>query len=361
MSLERISTGHQSQSSSRNQITRRALLATLGSGLLPLVSGCVGGLSGTTPTPSQATEPPSTGTEPPTNTPPTSTPAEGSPTNTPPEESPTSTPAEESVTARRVLYLYGDVAADGSVPSGDAEPFHQMRLDDTGDRGLSEFRAALESAGFVPEQQYDAEVRLSTSALDRYDVLILGSNQRRFDDEERQAVRAWVEDGGGLVAWSDSAFGGNYSEVGVCNPAGSQSNNDLTEQFGMEFLRDNGSGNYRIETYERDHFVNGDDKNGGVVFRGEGVSCVRVSRPATMLARLQAGGLNGKLRVCDADAPYQPDRDAALAVATVGAGRVVGTFDRNTFWNAGEGTNISEVDNREYGLRLIRWAAGEGE
>lgn len=235
-----------------------------------------------------------------------------------------------------------------------------MRLHDTGPHGLSEFRAALESVGFVPDERFDAETTLSQSLLDRYDVVILGSNQRRFDDDERQAVRAWVEDGGGLVAWSDSAFGGDYREVGVCNPAGSRSNNDLTAQFGMTFLRDSGAGNYRVREYERDHFLNDDDRHGGVVFRGEGVSCIRVSEPATVLAKLQAGGLNGRIELCDADAPYQPERDAALAIATVGAGRVVGTFDRNTFWNDGAGTKLADADNREYAQRLIRWAAGEG-
>jgi hypothetical protein len=66
------------------------------------------------------------------------------------------------------------------------------------------------------------------------------------------------------------------------------------------------------------------------------------------------------MRVCEEDRPYQPERDAALAVASVGSGRVVGTFDRNTFWNDGAGTSLSEVDNREYATRLVRWAAGEG-
>ncbi|WP_321112625.1 DUF4350 domain-containing protein [Halorussus salinisoli] len=259
---------------------------------------------------------------------------------------------------RKVLYLYGDVAADGTVPSGEATPFHQMRLSDTGPRGLSKFRRALEEVGFLPTERYDADTTLSRSLLEEYGMLILGSNQHRFDEAEREAVDEWVTDGGGLLAWSDSAFGGDYRQVGVCNPAGSRSNNDLTVQFGMSFLRDNGGGNYRVRQYTDDHFLNAGNRNGGIVFRGEGVSCVRVRPPAKILAKFQSGGLNGKFAVCKQDAPYRPDRDAALAVATIGDGRVVGTFDRNTFWNAGAGTNISQADNREYAQRLVLWGAG---
>lgn len=262
--------------------------------------------------------------------------------------------------SQKVLYLYGDVAADGTVPSGEAEPFHQMRLSDTGPHGLSKFRRTLEQAGFRPVERYDADTTLSRSLLDEYAVVILGSNQHRFDEAEREAVGEWVTDGGGLLAWSDSAFGGDFRQVGVCNPAGSQSNNDLTEQFGLSFLRDNGGGNYRVRRYTEDHFLNADDRTGGVVFRGEGVSAIRVSPPATMLARLQSGGLGGEIAVCPQDAPYRPGRDAALAVATVGEGRVAGTFDRNTFWNGGAGTDITEADNREYAQRLVRWCARTG-
>ncbi|MFC6940813.1 DUF4350 domain-containing protein [Salinirubellus sp. GCM10025818] len=326
------------------------MLVGLGAGGVSLLAGCSSSSTGS-PSPETGTRRPPTAENGATATETTSTVAgTASPT-------PTGTGTEDS---RQLLYLYGDVAADGSVPSGDAEPFHQMRLSDSGARGLSEFRAELESAGFTPEERYDAETTLSASFLEGYDVVVLGSNQHRFTDEERRAVGDWVEDGGGLVAWSDSAFGGHYNQVGVCNPAGSRSDNDLTTQFGMTFLRDNGAGRYQVEEYTQDHFLNDGDSDGGVVFRGEGVSPVRVSSPATVLAPLQSGPLGGKLRVCEEDRPYQPERDAALAVASVGSGRVVGTFDRNTFWNDGEGTSLSEVDNREYALRLVRWAAGEG-
>ena len=260
--------------------------------------------------------------------------------------------------APRVLYLYGDVAADGTLPSGDKEPFHQMRLNDTGDRGLSGFAEAIRELGLQIEEAYDAEVTLTPEFLDSIDVLILGSNQRRFSAAEAQAVDEWVRSGGGLLGWSDSAFGGHWQQVGVDNDLGRLSNNDLTVQFGMYFMTDNGAGNYLVENYERDHFINDNNRNGGVRFRGEGVSPVRVAHPAWMLAPLQEGGLGGELRLNERDGDLDPGIDAALAMAEVGEGRVVGVFDRNMLWNAGEGTRLSHADNREFAQQITAWAAG---
>jgi len=259
--------------------------------------------------------------------------------------------------AERVLYIHGNVSAEGDVPSDTQPPFHQMLLNDTGPRGMSSFRAAIEALGFEIQQAYDADVVLTDEYLASWNVLILGSNQRRFSEEEAKAVQRWVKAGGGLVAWSDSAFGGHYAKVGLDNTAGRDSNNDITRQFGMVFLTDNGGGNYLIKDYEEAHFLNAQNPQGGVRYRGEGVSPVRTSDPARMLAKLQEGGLGGKIKVNKIDSPFNPLTDAALAVAHVGKGRVVGTFDRNTFWNAGEGTRLSHEDNREFAQRLILWAA----
>ncbi len=260
--------------------------------------------------------------------------------------------------APKVLYLFGDVAADGTVPSGDQEPFHQMRLNDTGPRGMSGFAEAIREVGFQIEEAYDADVVLTPEFLDSVDVLILGSNQRRFTAAEAEALDDWVRSGGGLLGWSDSAFGGHWQQVGVDNDPGRLSNNDLMVQFGMYFMTDNGAGNYLIQDYERDHFLNDSNRDGGIRFRGEGVSPVRIAHPAELLAPMQEGGLGGDLRLNERDGDLDMEIDAALAIAEVGEGRVVGVFDRNLFWNAGEGTRLSHVDNREFTQRITVWAAG---
>lgn len=252
---------------------------------------------------------------------------------------------KQAKSTTKILYLYG------SVPPA----IHQMRLSDIGQRGMSQFKAALANVGMNVTEARDADITLNTATLNRYKVLILGSNNRRFTSTEQKAVAAWVRAGGGLVAWSDSAFGGNWrDELG--NTIGAQSDSDLTAQFGMRFLRDNGAGVFTIRRYEANHYLNDFNRNGGVVFRGEGVSLIRTQKPAIILARLQKGGSSGTVRLNNLDGKITT-ADAALAVARVGRGRVVGTFDRNTFWNAGAGTRLSEVDNYEYAQRLILWAA----
>ncbi|MDX2082353.1 MAG: DUF4350 domain-containing protein [Terrimicrobiaceae bacterium] len=260
--------------------------------------------------------------------------------------------------AVRGLYLYGDVSDDGRVPSGKAEPFHQMRLNDEGPRGLSGWKTALAEVGVNMDEALDASTALTAQSLAGYRLLVLGSNQRRFDPDEAAAVRAWVDAGGGLIAWSDSAFGGHFRKVGMDNTMGRDSDNDLMNQFGMFFLTDNGGGNYRITRFEADHFLNRHKREKGIAFRGEGVSLVRVSPPAVLLARLDSGGLGGRLKINAVDGELTPETDAALAIAESGKGRVIGVFDRNLFWNAGEGTKISDADNREFAQRLALWAIG---
>ncbi len=43
----------------------------------------------------------------------------------------------------------GDVSDDGDIPSGNKDPFHPMRLNDTGSRRMSEFKEAIEEAAFI--------------------------------------------------------------------------------------------------------------------------------------------------------------------------------------------------------------------
>lgn len=263
-----------------------------------------------------------------------------------------------SMHAQNVVYVYGDVAANGSIPSGELAPFHQMRLNDEGRLGLSGFQKAIEDIGMNISEVYDADTTFDKKFLKNVDVLILGSNQKKFSPKEIKFISKWIEKGGGLLAWSDSAFGGHYKIVGLDNSTGRDADNLILEQYGMYFLTDNGGGNYLISDYTENHFINNYKKSGGIRFRGEGVSFVRVSSPAKILAKAQEGGLGGKLKVNKIDGVFNIETDAALAIAHVKKGRVLGLFDRNMLWNAGDGSNIYHSDNREFVQRIVLWAAG---
>jgi len=351
-------------------LTRRSVLAALG---LAGLGGCLGvsgegdpetGASGT-PT-DTAGSPTDTATATPDGTP------AGTATDTP-DDPPSETTAAAGDDAVRVLYLYGAVDDDGDRrgESGyDGEPFHQMRLGNTGPLGMSRFRETLVGAGVEIEERYDGDVTLSASSLAPYDVLWLGSSQKRWSATEAGALDAWVRDGGGVVSYSDSAFGGHYEEVGVHNRAGAESRNRLLEQFGMHTFTDQGGGVYHVSDWRIDHLVNATaDGPRTLQFRGEGVSPIRITPDwdarregdrVYQIARHQAGDTGASVTVDDGYS-FDPERDCAVCAAEAGDGRVIATFDRNTFWNGGPGTDITEYDHREYARRLVAWTANRAD
>jgi len=242
---------------------------------------------------------------------------------------------------QKVLYLYG------SIPPAEVD----MKLSDAGSTGMSQFAQAMQEVGFSATESPDANITLNAGTLNLYKVLILGSNNRRFSAAEKTAVASWVNEGGGLVAWSDAAFG--WANGGVNSTEGLLSDNDLTQQFGMQFLRDNGTAALTLNQWAVDHYINKFNKNAGVTIKAESVSPVRTTAPATIVAKIPAccAVLN------PLDGPITP-ADAALSVAKPGLGRVACYFDRNTFWNAVDGARLSEVDNKVFAQRLILWASG---
>ncbi|MBC6989261.1 malectin domain-containing carbohydrate-binding protein [Hymenobacter sp. BT491] len=241
----------------------------------------------------------------------------------------------------KILYLYG------SIPPS----IHDMKLSDTGSLGMSQFNQALLDAGFTTTEALDANTTLNAATLNGYKVLILSSNNRRFTAAEAAAVATWVNAGGGVVAWSDAAFG--WQNGGANSSEGMLSDNDIMLQFGMQFLHDNTQGAFTMDQWAVNHYINNFNKNAGLTIEAEGVSPIRTTTPATIIANLPpiAAHLNSL------DGPLQAN-DAALSVAKIGQGRAAGFFDRNCFWNAGDGTYLSRVQNKAFAQRLIQWVAG---
>ncbi|QNP51187.1 hypothetical protein H9L05_13925 [Hymenobacter qilianensis] len=121
----------------------------------------------------------------------------------------------------------------------------------------------------------------------------------------------------------------------------------------MQFLRDNGVTTFSLTQWTTDHYINGFNKTSGLTIEAEGASPIRTSAPATILAYMPA--CCAKLN--SLDGAVTP-ADAAISSAKVGQGRVLGFFDRNAFWNAGPGTQLSRVDNKLFAQRLVQWASG---
>lgn len=106
--------------------------------------------------------------------------------------------------AADVLYLYG------SAPPAGAS--YQLRLNDTGPTGLSQFKSAVQELGLSIEERLDTTFTLSEAALKDYSVLIFGSNNRSFTAAGMAALRAFVAQSGGALVFSAGEF---WSVTGV--------------------------------------------------------------------------------------------------------------------------------------------------
>ena len=183
-----------------------------------------------------------------------------------------------------------------------------------------------------------------------YNLLVLGSNNRRFVEGEVATALAYVEAGGALLAFSDSRFGLSPDRGSNALGAGELSDNDILSKFGMTIQHDN----YQVVVADSNRFSDPTHRilRGLSSFTGEGVSLIRVNGlPAKVLVR------GDGLLLTDGHTITGPNY-AITAVAQVGRGRVAATFDRNTWFNAGvgsDGTDIGELDNRQYANALFDW------
>lgn len=260
-----------------------------------------------------------------------------------------------------IAYIHGDVAADGSVPSADAEPFHQMLLTDEGRTGLSEFRKLVEENGFRIEPFYDRETSLTPEFLAPLDVVIFGLHQKQWSDAEKQALDAWLRDGGGMLIYSDSASGGHFGKVGAQNPVGQTVMNHLIAPYGLQVLVDQANG---IKAYRARPGTAHPIVADGVVLEGEGVSPIAVdeatgARVLIPYADDPAVRVSGAPTIKDRSNVTLPESAplAALAVQSVGKGHIVAMFDRQPMWNDGPGSDIDQRDNREIVLRIMKFLA----
>jgi hypothetical protein len=257
--------------------------------------------------------------------------------------------AAERPTLTRVLFIYG------SVPPGTDEA-DMIRLTNTGRNGYSQFADLLhEEQGHNTFEMRDTDPAinpLSLTNLKQFDLIVLGSNNRRYSPAEAEVLRQYVEGGGAVLALSDSRFGLSPDRSRNLPGAGEESDNDLMGQFGFRIEHDN----YTVVDATSARFVMPDHPvlRGLTQFRGEGVSLIQVTgHTATILVRGDGLPLTDGVTITGMD--Y-----AITAVAQPGAGRVAVTFDRNTFFNAGvnsDGTDIGQFNNRQYARNLINWLA----
>ncbi|WOO40862.1 DUF5060 domain-containing protein [Rubellicoccus peritrichatus] len=264
--------------------------------------------------------------------------------------------------SKQVAYIHGDVSQDGTVPSGAAAPYDQMLLTDSGSTGLSQFKTMVEAEGYSIDQFYDQTTTLDASFLDNYDVVIFGLHQKIWSSAEKTALNDWLQAGGGMLIYSDSAAGGKFDVVGAQNTTGQTVVNNLISSYGMEVTVDQANG---IKAYRAGPSASHGIVQGRPILEGEGVSPIAVD-PTGSATVLIPYINNSDYKVSgDPNVPHQqnltisnPDF-AALALRPVGSGNIIAMFDRQPMWNNGPGSDIEERDNEEILRRIVRFLAGD--
>lgn len=261
---------------------------------------------------------------------------------------------------KNVAYIHGDVSEDGDIPSGDKAPYDQMLITDTGSTGCSEFRAMVEGEGYTISQHHDESNTLDASFLNQFDVIVFGLHQKVWSPAEKTALDDWIRSGGGILMYSDSAAGGKYDVVGIDNQTGQIAVNTILSGYGMEVTVDQGAGNrsYIAESNSA-HTVIWDQP----VIEGEGVSPVGVdtNSGARVLIPLddafKVSGNNNLFPLDTQGITLTNPVWAAVAHTEIGEGNVIAIFDRQPMWNSGQGSDITQRDNREILRRIVRYLA----
>jgi hypothetical protein len=260
---------------------------------------------------------------------------------------------------KQVAYIHGDVAGDGTIPSGAAAPYDQMLLADTGNKGCSQFKAMIEAEGYTITQFYDQTNTLNAAFLEKYDAIVFGLHQKIWSAGEKAALDSWIRKGGGILMYSDSAAGGHYGTVGISNPTGQNAVNNILTQYGMEVTVDQGGG---TRAYIPDALSPNPVIWDQPVFEGEGVSPIAVdptSDAQVLIPLKDSHKVSGSSMTSPGmgGSTISNPEWAVIALTQVGQSNVIAIFDRQPMWNNGPGSDINEEDNKEVLRRIIRFLA----
>ena len=269
--------------------------------------------------------------------------------------------------APSILFVRGADRSGGFLEAdNDAERTEQLAdinnfSTDNGNHGWGQLAELLRGNGFEVSQieetvETDASstgqtngvaVPFETLDLSAYDAIVFGSNNAQYNSAQVSAVDTYIRNGGGALFISDANFGSGWSDAANSDQA-------FVGQYGLNVRQDRGT--YAL-TRADGEFLDPDHPlfEGVEAFDGEGVSPIEVAQSVegvttTILARAE-----GLLGVNDNDNGRGSTQqaglnDAAVVVAEVGLGRVIGHFDRNTFFNDnGAGTFLDREQSRASG------------
>jgi hypothetical protein len=243
-----------------------------------------------------------------------------------------------------------------------------------GNSGWGTSANELRSAGFSVSQMTEPKekvedgsgftrgrpVRFELMDLSQYAAIVFGSNNARYEEVQINAIDNYIRGGGSALFISDANFGSNWRDAADSDQA-------FLSRYFITVNQDAAQPT-SVSSRAGGQFADAEHPilSGVNAISGEGVSAltVPVFIPIEMTIT-RVIGASGKVRNNDgrdAGNKFQGTlrdatvNDAALVTVNVGAGRVIGYFDRNTFFNAGGlGTDITENDNRRLALNMFEW------
>jgi len=228
--------------------------------------------------------------------------------------------------------------------------------------GWAEMATVLREDGFVlqeiTEGPWDAmaPVRFSQLDLSVYDAIVMGSNNvAEYPKEDIDALEIYLREGGSVMFISDANFGPRNTSAMI-------SDQQFLNRFGLLVNRDSG---WYTSTREEDFTDAG--KTHPILervdeFEGEGVSPISVPDTLPDGVDIEVLAVAHDLKPPKGPKRSSTPRDGTLVAGTVGKGRFVGFFDRNTFFNKnGAGSNLHKHDNKQLALGIFRWMCRKGE
>jgi hypothetical protein len=288
-------------------------------------------------------------------------------------------------TTKRLLFVIGGSNTAGFLEGSNPDDRDEQRAEignfsnTSGNHGWGELAGELEAAGYELVQMEEdagtmsgdlnvgAPLPFDEMDLGRFAAIVMGSNNASYTANQIDALESYVRDGGGVVFISDANFGGSWE--GNANTGwqdASNSDQQFLDRFGLAMNQDRGTYSGRRGS---GHFLVPDHPlvaNGVDEIHGEGVTPVSLGTPVAgvhsrIIVRVPSDQDVGKNVPPFNNAGRGGSRDSTaddgvVAIALAGGGRVVGHFDRNTFFNdGGAGSDITRFDNRQYALNLFAW------
>ena len=275
--------------------------------------------------------------------------------------------------SRSVLFIRGADGSGGATEGGTKQQRTEQLGDinntstSTGNHGYGTLRALLVGDGFKVTQLIESSTAITLNTLQANRVVVFGSNNKIYSAAEVKAFHDYVDRGGSALFISDANWGLTWEAA----PA---SDNQFLTRYGAQVYQDSGQlplmvrseqGRYMLPGHP---VLSGPDGIGSKSevnrYNGEGVSLFRITTGSNNYQALAMVSAKGLLRRLN-NSTGKPGAlqqagvgDAAMVFVEKGNARIVGHFDRNTFFNLnGAGTDITKLDNAQLALNIFRYLA----